>query len=189
MSTISLSIKSAKFTSLFFPLMLAGINILSSPNILKAQPNETAMPTTFSISTNLLGVVTLNPTLDAEYSIYKSLTIGGAVWWEVREVKDRWAEFKLTYYPLSENMNKLGVSFTGGFHTAWKKKDAKPEIIDKETSATVGVLASYSWRFLKENQLSLTPIAGIKKTFSEDYDRSPLMSIYPELKINIGYVF
>jgi len=171
-------------------LFLVGISSTGfATDSLTTQNNTTSIPSTFGISTNILGVATLNPTLDIEYSVCKSFTIGGAVWWEVRDIRDRWAELKVTYYPFGTNMKDLGLSLTGGFHTAWKDDDAKAEIIDEETSATVGILASYSWRFLKSKSLILTPIVGIKKTFADDYDISPLQSIYPEVKINIGYIF
>ena len=87
------------------------------------------------------------------------------------------------------DMRNFGISLTGGFHTAWKEADAKPEILDSESSATMGILASYSWRFLANKRLILSPVIGAKKAFSNDFAVSPLMKLYPEVKINFGYVF
>jgi len=170
-------------------LVWTGIGIFTNPSLLRAQSAQAEIPSTCGISTNIFGLATLNPTLDLEYSIYKSLTIGGTIWWEVRDVEDRWGELKLTYYPSGTAMRNFGISLTGGFHTAWKEADAKPEILDSESSATMGILASYSWRFLANKRLILSPVIGAKKAFSNDFAVSPLMKLYPGVKISFGYVF
>lgn len=166
-----------------------GTGFALNPVPLKAQSAPNDAPATWGISSNVLGLATLNPTLDVEYSLNRSLTLGTTIWWELREVQDRWAELKFTYYPSGTMMRNFGIALTGGFHTAWKEEDAKPEILNHETSPTLGILVSYSWRFLENKRLVLTPVIGSKKPFSADFSISPLMKLYPEFRVNVGYVF
>ncbi len=166
-----------------------GAGFVLNPAPLKAQSAPKDAPATWGISCNVLGLATLNPTLEVEFPLTRSLTLGGTVWFEVRDVEDRWAELKFTYYPSGTMMQNFGIALTGGFHTAWKEEDAKPEIKAYESSPTLGFLVSYSWRFLVNKRLVLTPVIGSKKPFSSDFSISPLMKVYPEFRVNVGYIF
>ena len=52
--------------------------------------DQGGLPQTFGVYANVLGLATLNPTLDLEYRLYSTFTMGFTAWWEVRKVEDRW---------------------------------------------------------------------------------------------------
>jgi len=117
------------------------------------------------------------------------VTLGATLWWEVQKVEDRWGQVKLTYYFSEYAMRGLGLSVTGGIHRAYKEPDAAANIKPEATSATLGMLASYAWRFGKSERVYIAPLVGFRKTLSDTGDDSPLDAYYPEARLNVGMVF
>lgn len=156
----------------------------SSGSALEATP-----PSRLAVSANLLGLATLNPTLDVEAKIVGPLTLGVTGWWEVRSVEDRWGQVRVSFYPFGTAMKGLGVAVTGGVHRAYREADSRDSIRSMATSPTVGLLASYDLRVLRSEHLRLGIAAGAKVTLSDHDDRSPLKPIYAELRLHVGWVF
>lgn len=169
--------------------ILTTLILLTFTGFLPAQQNTRIPPDTFAISSNVLGLITLNPTLDIEMKFMKSLTLGATVWWEVYNVEDRWGQIKITYYFGNYAMKGFGLSITGGVHRAYKESDAAVTIKPEATSATLGMLASYTWRFGNSERLFITPMIGFRKTLSDTGGDSPLEPYYPEARINLGVAF
>lgn len=138
-------------------------------------------------SSNLLGLITLNPNLEIDVSVYGPLSIGGSIWWEVREVEDRWAQGRVTYYPLGLNYERLGLSITGGWHKAWRERDAVNQALPSASSATMGGLISWDFVFKSIRPLRIALLSGAKWTLSNNDDNSPLKPSYIELRLLAGW--
>lgn len=150
---------------------------------------QVGIPQTFGIYSNILGLATLNPTLDIEYRIYGTFTMGLTAWWEVRKVEDRWGQVEFTYYFGDYAMKGFGLSLTGGVYRAYRGEDDSDDVKSSDTAGTAGMLASYAWRFGPSEMVFLAPAIGFKKTFAGEYDDSPLKSWYAEASLNAGIVF
>lgn len=144
-------------------------------------------PSSVGVSANLLGVLTLNPTLDVEATAFHSWTVGVTAWWEVRAVEDRWGQVRIAYYPWGTSMQGLGLAVTGGLHRAYRSDANAPRI--HATSPTVGALAGYDFRLGKSRGVRLGLVGGIKTTLANHDDNSPLRPVYAEARVNLGWVF
>jgi hypothetical protein len=148
---------------------------------------ETPAERRLGIATNVLGVATLNPTVDVEVSLTRGWTVGATAWWEVREVQDRWGQVRIGFYPGGRPLVGLGLALTGGFHRAYGQDEAVAARKIQATSATAGLLVGYTWRFW--DRMVLTPVLGAKATLSDNDDPSPLAPAYIEGRLNLGAVF
>jgi hypothetical protein len=163
--------------------------LIGSAAAVYGEVNINPVPETFAISANVLGLLTQNPTVDIEYRVAKRFTIGLTAWWEVRAVEDRWGQVKITYYFDDYAMNGFGLGLTGGAHRAYRESGAGADIKEQAESMTVGILASYTWRLGDSKNVFIAPVAGIKRTFSDNNSNSPLMPYYAEARLNIGFIF
>lgn len=141
-----------------------------------------------TVSVNTLGVISLNPTLDLEYALTSSWSVAGTAWYEVRDVRDRWAQLRLSWYPGGVIQSKLGLSLTGGVHRAWPEEDSAFEE-SSDTAPTLGMLAQYSWRLGSSKRTFLSVVVGAKKCLSDSKKDSPLESGYAEGRLNLGRIF
>lgn len=140
-----------------------------------------------SVSANVLGIATLNPTIDIEYRVMKKVTVGGTVWWEVFEIEDRWAQCKVSWYPGKETYRGLGLSVTGGFHNTLRNGNESEDLPDNEIHPTFGGLISYTWRVGRQKRLLIFPVTGYKQVIGEQ----PTLGKegYFEARINLGWLF
>lgn len=148
---------------------------------------EAPTPRQVGVAANVLGVATLNPTVDVEVALTRGFTVGATAWWEVRAVQDRWGQVRVGFYPGGAPFAGLGLALTGGFHRAYREGDAAADVRPEATAATVGVLVGYTWRFW--DRMVLTPVLGAKATLSDHDDLSPLARGYLEGRLNLGLVF
>lgn len=145
--------------------------------------------TVLTASVNTLGILTLNPTFDFEVKLNSHLSIGATCWWELRDIADRWAQVKFSYYPIDHTFEKLQFSLSAGYHQAFKKDKDPKDTKSEAESFTLGLLVSYNWTLHKNWGLFISPVLGAKKSFLNDYDNSPLESIIPEARLNLGFRF
>lgn len=142
----------------------------------------------FAVSINTLGVVSLNPTLEIEYAVASSWSLAATAWYEVRDVRDRWAQLRLSWFPGGTLERGWGFSMAGGVHRAYPEAES---VFAKanDTAPTVGVLAHYSWRMGKSGRTFINLTVGGKKCISERAAGSPLQTGYAEGRVNIGRIF
>lgn len=143
--------------------------------------------TKLTVSVNTLGIITLNPNIDFEIKMNSKLSIGATCWWEIRDIADRWAQVKLSYYPIDYTFETLQFSLSAGYHKAYKKDKDPKDTKSEAESFTLGILASYNWTLHNDWGLFISPVVGAKKSFLDNYDNSPLESIIPEARLNIGF--
>lgn len=148
----------------------------------------TASVARFAVSTNALGVATLNPTLDVEVAVWRGLTVGATAWWEVRDVQDRWAQARVTVYPWQGPMRGFGFALTVGAHRAYREDGAPATTREQATAGTLGALALYSLRLGAAEHVLVSVVAGAKATLAND-DPSPLARVYGEARLNLGWAF
>jgi hypothetical protein len=162
-----------------------------APNLATAEASSSAaiVPARLALQVNILGLATLNPTLDLEAALTHGFTLGATAWWEVREVQDRWGQIRLTYYPGGIPMKGLAFALTGGVHRAYRESDADTTIRPEDTSLTAGLLANYGFRFGKSEHLMLAIVAGVKSVLTTPGADSPLQPFYIEARLNLGWVF
>jgi len=156
--------------------------------VLPVRAAETGPPTG-RLAVNVLGLATANPTLDAEWIVSDGFGIGGTVWWEVREVQDRWGQLRAAWYPFRTAPFKLGVAATVGAHTAYRPDGDPLTIREDATAATLGGLVQYGWSLGAERRWTIEIVTGAKATLGENGDDSPLQKVYIEGRLNVGWVF
>lgn len=167
---------------------LVGIIMILSFNLLVAESDE-KKNTCIAISANVLGIATLNPTLDLEIPVFDNFTFGGTVWWEVKDVEDRWWQLRLGYYTSDNAFKGLGFSLTAGYHIAYNKDSSDKPTETNRSAATLGLLGHYTWRFLESEKLFLSIVAGAKVTLDNNILSSPLKMFYGEGRLNVGWAF
>ena len=141
-----------------------------------------------TVAVNMLGVLSLNPTLEIEYSLSSSWSLAATAWYEIRDVRDRWGQMRLSWYPVGTVQNRWGVSLTGGVHRAWPEKSpAGTESAD--TSPTAGLLVHYSWRLGQSRKTFINLTMGGKKCLADRQEDSALRSGYVEGRMHIGRMF
>lgn len=134
------------------------------------------------VATNALGIVTLNPNADVEYLINDSLSVGATVWFEVRDVEDRYEQLKVTYHPLSRGFRGLNASATGGFHQSYDGDDF-------ENIPTVGALLGWNWTGGRLKRWDVGLESGVTYLIGNDREITKFDPWYIEARVFIGYVF
>ncbi len=141
-----------------------------------------------AVSVNTLGMISLNPTLELEYSLTSSWSLAATAWYEVRDVRDRWAQLRLSWYPGGAMQSRLGFSLAGGVHRAYPEENSA-FTESHDTAPTVGMLAHYSWRIGPSKRTFINVTVGGKKCLSDGKKNSPLESGAAEGRVNIGRIF
>lgn len=141
----------------------------------------------FAVSVNALGIVSLNPTLELEYAVASSWSLAAIAWYEVRDIRDRWAQLRLSWYPGGALERGWGFSMAGGVHRAYPEAES---VFAKanDTAPTVSMLAHYSWRMGKSGRTFMNLTVGGKKCISARAADSPLQAGYAEGRLNIGRI-
>ena len=173
--------KTKNFTALLFCIIVTSC-------LLQSQEVDSIRKPELILSVNLLGVGTLNPNIDIDYSLNNHFSLGATVWYEFRNIEDRWFQCRLSYYPGKQTMKGPAFSATLGYHEAFRTDKASSEIDKQDGAFTIGTLASYTWRFGANKRICLTPVIGIKKTLQDNYTNSPLESVLAEGRLNLGFI-
>lgn len=140
-----------------------------------------------ALSANVLGIGTLNPTMDLDVYVGGGFSLGAAVWWEVLRCEDRWGQVKATWWPGGSFLRGFNASLTAGWHYAtgdWERRDEIPD----RGAATLGFLGGYALRFGPRDRIALNALAGCKLAYPAP-SGGPIDPWYPEARCNVGWTF